>query len=143
MKRITATAFLLMLLSPVTVSAQYRDLDTALAGLRRGFERGETQSIIEGMSNGDKVMLEFPGVIEESAFYGKDQASYVLDEVFNKTKPSGFEQVSARKQSAEGQFHITASWSVQQDGKKQERDLYITLQNKNERWSVAAIRSGR
>lgn len=143
MKRITVIALLLSLSVGSVASAQYRDLDSAMAGLSRGFERGETQPIIEGIANGDKVMLEFPGLVDDSGFFGRDQASYLLDELFNKTKPSGFQQVSARKQSAEGQYHITATWTVQQGGKAQELDLYITLQNKNDRWSVAVIRSGR
>jgi hypothetical protein len=86
-------------------------------------------------------MLDFPGLISESGFFGKDQASYLLDEVFSKAKPSSFRQVSARKQSAERQYHITGTWTVQQGGQAQERDLYITLQNKNDQWSVAVIRS--
>jgi len=56
-------------------------------------------------------------------------------------KPTGFEQMSARKVSAEGQYHITAAWTVQNGGKSEARDLYITLRSKNDRWSVASIRS--
>ena len=139
--RTAAIACIVMLLVPVSALAQYRDLDSAMAGLGRGFERGEAQPIVEGVAAGDKVMLDFPGLIRESGFFGKDQASYLLDELFNKTRPSGFRQVSARKQSAEGQYHITATWTVEQGGEAQERDLYITLQNKNDRWTVAVIRS--
>lgn len=139
--KVAAAALVAVLLVPVSAFAQYRDLDSAMAGLARGFERGETQPIVEGVAAGDKVMIELPGLSRESGFYGKDQASYLLDEVFNKAKPSGFQQVSARKQSADGQYHITATWTIEQGGKAQERDLYITLQNKNDRWSVAVIRS--
>lgn len=141
MKRRIAAVLVALFILPVSAFAQYRDLDSAMAGLARGFERGESQPIVEGVAAGDKVMLEFPGLIREGGFFGKDQASYLLDEVFTKTRPSRFEQVSARKQSAEGQYHITARWTVEQGGRTQQRDLYITLQNKNDRWVVAVIRS--
>ena len=141
-RRFAAIAFAAMLFMPAsTAVAQYRDLDSAMSGLSRGFERGDAQPIVEGVAAGDKVMLDFPGLIRESGFFGKDQASYLLDEVFSKANPSSFRQVSARKQSAEGQYHITGSWTVQQGGQAQERDVYITLQNKNDQWSVAVIRS--
>jgi hypothetical protein len=134
---------LLVVLIPAVGSAQYRDLDSAMASLSRGFERGETQPVIEGMSPGEQVMLQFPGLITASGFFGKDQASYLLDELFNKAHPTGFEQVSARKVSAEAQYHITARWTVQNGGKPADRDLYITLKNKSDRWSLVSIRSGQ
>ena len=81
-RRFAAIAFAAMLFVPATAMAQYRDLDSAMSGLTRGFERGDAQPIVEGVGAGDKVMLDFPGLIRESGFFGKDQASYLLDEVF-------------------------------------------------------------
>jgi hypothetical protein len=142
MRKITyiALAMAVLLLAPVA-SAQYRDLDSALQSLARGFERGDAQPILEGVSGGDKVMLEFPGLLDQSGFFGRDQASYLLDELFNKARPAGFETVTAQKKSAEGQYHIEATWSVQTGGQKRDRDLYITLRNKDDRWSLVSVRS--
>ena len=137
MKLWRSAAFIIMLFVPVFASAQYRDLDSAMSNLARGFERGDTQQIIEGISTGDKVELEFPGLVSESGFFGRDQASYLLDELFNKAKPSGFERRSARKVSSSGSYNITAKWTVQQG----ERDLYITLREQNGGWSIVSIRS--
>lgn len=137
MKLWRSAAFIIMLFVPVVASAQYRDLDSAMSSLARGFEGGDTQHIIEGISNGDKVELEFPGLIDDSGFFGRDQASYLLDELFNRAKPSGFERRSARKQSSAGSYNITAKWIVQQG----ERDLYITLREQDGRWSIVSIRS--
>ena len=86
-------------------------------------------------------MLQFPGLIEQSGFFGRDQAAYLLDGLFNKVHPTGFDQQSARKNSAQGQYNITATWSIQNGGKAETRDLYITLRQKNDRWSIASVRA--
>lgn len=135
---------LFVVLFPVALFAQgYKDLDTALSSVSRGFERGDTQAIVGGVADGDQVMLQFPGLVQQSGFFGRDQATYLLDQLFQKAEPSGFEQVSARKVSAEGQYHITARWKINNGGKAETRELYITLRNKNDRWSVASVRSAQ
>src|SRR5262245_3732161 len=120
-----AMAAVVALGMPVIASAQYKDLDTALSNLGRGFGSGDTQAIVAGMTDGDgeKVELQFPGLIQQGGFYGRDQATYVLEQLFAKAKPTGFEQRSARKVSSEGQYHITGEWEVAGGA----RELYITL----------------
>ena len=141
MKKMIAV-FVMLLAFPALAAAQgFKDLDTALAAVSRGFERGETQAVIGGVAEGDQVMLQFPGLVQQSGWMGRDQASYLLDELFGKVQPNGFEQVSARKVSAEGQYHITANWQISRGGQTENRELYITLRNKNDRWSIASIRS--
>ncbi len=131
--------------APLVATAQYKDLDVALSNLSRGFGSGDPQAIVSGIADGDKVMLQFPGLIDQSGsnFYGRDQAAYLLDAVFTKAKPSGFEQKSARKNSAEAQYDITGAWTIQNAGKAETRDLYVTLHNKNDRWSIVSIRAGK
>ena len=128
---------LLVLFVPVVASAQFRDLDTAVSNLERGFGGGDVDAIVSGISSADQVMLQFPGLAEKSGFFGRDQAAYLLDALFNKVKPAGFERVSARGERAQGQYHIKARWTIS-DGP---RDLYITLQQKDNRWSVVSVRS--
>jgi len=135
-----ALAFTLSLL-PLVASAQYKDLDTAMANLNRGFGSGDTQAIVSGIGDGEQVMLQFPGLVAQNGFFGRDQAAYLLDGLFGKVHPSGFEQVNARKVSAEGQYHLTASWTIQNGGKAEPRELYITLRNKNDKWSLVSVRS--
>jgi len=141
MRRLWTRMALLLALVPVIASAQFKDLDTAMSNLTRGFGSGDAQAIVAGIADGDQVMLQFPGIIAQNGFFGRDQAAYLLDGLFNKVKPTGFEQLSARKVSAEGQYHITAAWTIQSGGKTEARDLYITLRNKNDRWSIVSIRS--
>lgn len=136
----TKVAFMLLFV-PLVASAQFRDLDAAMSNLSRGFGGGDVQAIVAGIGDGEQVMLQFPGLVEQSGFFGRDQAAYLLDGLFNKVDPSGFEQLSARKQSSEGQYHITARWTVKAGGSTENRDLYITLRNKNDRWSIASVRS--
>lgn len=136
MKLITRIAFALLFI-PIVASAQFRDLDTAMANLDRGFGGGDVDAIVSGISADEQVQLQFPGLAEKSGFFGRDQAAYLLDGLFNKVKPAGFEQVSARGVRSEGQYHIKARWTI--DGGP--RDLYITLQQKGERWSVVSVRS--
>ncbi len=136
----TKIAFLLLFV-PMVASAQFKDLDAALSNLNRGFGSGDVQAIVGGIGDGEQVMLEFPGLVSQSGFFGKDQAAYLLDGLFNKAKPSAFEPTSSKKVSAEGQYHITARWTIDNAGKTEARDLYITLRSKNDRWSVASIRS--
>jgi hypothetical protein len=131
---------------PLIASAQYKDLDVALSNLTRGFGSGDPQAIVSGIPDGGQVMLSFPGLIQQSgsnAFYGRDQAAYLLDQLFGRVHPSGFEQESARKISSEGQYHITGTWTIQNAGKSETRELYITLQHndKNDRWSIVSARS--
>lgn len=122
---------------PVVAAAQYKDLDTALSSLNRGFGSADTQAIVAGMTDGDKVELQFPGLISQSGFFGRDQAAYVLEQLFAKAKPAGFEQRNAKKSSAEGQYHITAEWNVAGGA----RELYITLKLKDNKWSIVSARS--
>jgi hypothetical protein len=127
---------------PLVASAQYKDLDVALSNLNRGFGSGDPQAVVSGIADGEKVQLQFPGLLNENGFYGRDQASFLLENLFGKVHPSGFEQESARKESAAGQYHITGSWTIQNGGKAENRELYITLQqNKNGTWSVVSARS--
>ena len=132
----------LLLFVPLVASAQFRDLDTAMSNLKRGFSSGDPQAIVAGMASGDKVMLQFPGLIEQSDFFGRDQAAYLLDGLFNHVKPSGFDIKRATKKSAEGQYEIAATWTVQVAGKPQARDLYITLRSNKDHWSLASVQSG-
>jgi hypothetical protein len=129
---------------PLIASAQYKDLDTALSNLTRGFGGGDTQSIVSGIGDGEKVQLQFPGLVQQSGsdFYGRDQAAYLLDGLFGKVHPTGFEQQNLKKVSSEGQYHITGTWTIQNAGKAESRDLYIILRNKNDRWSIASVRTG-
>lgn len=136
MKLWTRIAFVLLFV-PLMASAQFRDLDAAMSNLDRGFGSGDVQAIVAGIGEGDQVMLQFPGLVDQSGFFGRDQATYLLERLFNKVRPSGFEQVSARKNSGEGQYHITARWTIDGDS----RDLYITLRNKDGRWAVVSVRS--
>ena len=134
--RRVAAAFVLLFV-PVVASAQFRDLDAAMSNLERGFGSGDVDAIVSGISSAEKVMLQFPGLSDQSGFFGRDQAAYLLDGLFNKVKPSGFERVSARGVRAEGQYHITAKWNIA-DGP---RDLYITLKQTDGKWSVVSVRS--
>jgi len=141
MRLATKMAFLLLFV-PLVASAQFKDLDAAVSNLTRGFGSGDPQAIVAGMSAGDKVMLQFPGLVEQSDFFGRDQAAYLLDGLFSKVHPTAFEQQSAKKVSSEGQYHITGTWTIQNGGKAETRELYVTLrQNANGTYSVVSIRS--
>ena len=140
MRHWTKVAFLLAFV-PIVASAQFKDLDSAMSNLTRGFGSGDTQAVIAGVGTGDQVMLQFPGLIDQTGFFGRDQAAYLLDGLFSKVKPSGFEQQNARKVSSEGQYHVTAMWTISNDGKAEARELYITLRNKGDRWSIVSVRS--
>ena len=139
--RLWSRIAIVLALVPLAASAQYKDLDTAMSNLTRGFGSGDPQAIVSGIADGDQVMLQFPGLIDQSGFFGRDQAAYLLDGLFNKVHPTGFDQQSARKNSAQGQYNITATWSIQNGGKAETRDLYITLRQKNDRWSIASVRA--
>ena len=136
MKLWTRIAFV-MLFIPLVAQAQFRDLDAAMSNLERGFGGGDVDAIVAGISADSQVQLQFPGLIDKDGFFGRDQAAYLLDGLFNKVKPTGFERVSVRGQRAEGQHHIKARWSTGAG----DRDLYITLKESNSRWIVVSIRS--
>lgn len=142
MKRTMVMAVILLAL-PLVASAQgFKDLDAALAGLSRGFARGESPAILSGMAGSDKAELNFPGLVEKEGFFGKDQAAYLLDELFQKAKPADFESGNIRKVSAEKLYNITATWTIQPAGKAEQRELYITLRsNKEGLWSIVSIKS--
>jgi hypothetical protein len=126
---------------PLFAFAQFRDLDTALSNLNRGFGNGDVQAIVAGIEEGGKVRLQFPGLASQDGFFGRDQASLLLDGLFNKVQPGGFEPVNVGKASAEGQYHITARWDITVGGKQETRDLYITLKSVGDRWVVASVQS--
>lgn len=127
---------------PVLASAQFKDLDVAMSNLQRGFGSGDPQAIVAGMAGDDQVQLQFPGLMDQSGFFGRDQATYILDGLFNKVHPSAFDTKSARKVSAEGQYHIVANWAIKTAAGAENRELYITLRQKSDgRWSIASVRS--
>ena len=141
MKRALSMIALILAL-PLTANAQgYADLDTAVANLSRGFSAGESRAVVAGLSDGDQVKLQFPGLIEESGFFGRDQASYLLEKLFSAAQPVGFEQRRARKVSSEAQYHITADWTIQRGDKSEVVTLSIILQQKGERWVLASAQS--
>src|SRR5713226_6376670 len=115
--RLSAKFAFLLLLVPLSASSQFKDLDAAVTNLKRGFSSGDPQAIVAGMATGDQVMLQFPGLVDQSGFFGRDQASYLLDGLFSKVKPTGFEEQNARKKSAEAQYDITGTWTIQNAGK--------------------------
>ena len=126
---------------PLVASAQYKDLDTAASNLERGFGSGDAQAVVAGIGDGDRVRLQFPGLMDTSDFVGRDQAAYLLDGLFHKVHPTGFERVSSRVNSAEKQYAITATWTIDNGGHSVNRDLYVTLQKKNDRWVIVSIQS--
>ncbi|HEX8255259.1 MAG TPA: DUF4783 domain-containing protein [Thermoanaerobaculia bacterium] len=126
-----------MLFVPIVASAQFRDLDAAMSNLERGFGGGDVDAIVSGISADAQVQLQFPGLVDKDGFFGRDQAAYLLDGLFNKVKPSGFERVSAKGARSEGQYHIKGRWSTAAG----DRDLYITLQQKDGRYTVVSVRS--
>ncbi len=136
MKLWTRVAFVLLFV-PVIASAQFRDLDAAMSNLERGFGSGDVDAIVAGIAADDQVMLQFPGLADKSGFFGRDQAAYLLDGLFNKVDPSGFERVKVQKVSAEGQYHITAKWAINNGPV----NLFITLRQKDGKWSIASVRS--
>jgi hypothetical protein len=132
---------IVMTFVPLVASAQFKDLDVAMSSLSRGFGGGDPQAVVAGMADDDHVQLQFPGLIDQSGFFGRDQAAYLLDGLFNKVKPSAFDTKSARKVSAEGQYHIVANWGIRTAAGAETRELYITLHQKNDRWSIVSIRA--
>jgi hypothetical protein len=133
---IMATLFLVLLL-PVVGSAQFSDLDAAMTNLERGFGSGDVNAIVSGVPEGYKAQLQFhiPGLADQSGFFDRDQAAYLLDGPFKKVKPSGFELERVRR--AEGKYQIAARWTINSGTV----DLYIILQQKGEEWSLVSVRS--
>src|SRR5438045_1442743 len=140
--RLYSRMALVLAFVPLVASAQFKDLDVALSSLTRGFGSGDPQAIVAGINSGDRVMLEFPGLIEQNGFFGSDQAAYLLDGLFSKVHPTAFDQQSALKKSAEGQYYINATWTIQAAGKGDTRELYIVLKKEGDRWAVTSVRSG-
>jgi hypothetical protein len=140
MKLWTKIAFALAFV-PLIASAQFKDLDTAVTSLERGFGSGDPQAIVAGVGDGDRVMLDFPGLIDKSGAFGRDQVAYLLADLFSKVHPSSFERTSSKGLSAEKQYSIIGTWTIEVGGHTENRDLYVTLQNKNGRWAIASIRS--
>ena len=133
----------ILMFVPLVAQAQFKDLDVAMSNLTRGFGSGDSQAVVSGIAEGDQVRLQFPGLIDQSGnIYGRDQAAYLLDGLFNRVKPSGFDVKKATKSSADGQYVIRATWTVQVAGKPEAREIYITLRSNNTRWSLASVQSG-
>ena len=140
--RLWTKVALVLAFVPLVASAQFKDLDAAASNLEHGFGSGDPQAIVAGIADGDKVMLQFPGLIDDNGFFGRDQVAYLLDKLFGKVHPSGFERQSSKLNSADKQYSVTATWTIDNGGKSENRDLYVTLQKKNDRWAIASIRSG-
>jgi hypothetical protein len=141
MKTAAAFTVALLLLSAPAFAGGYSDLDNALTAINSGLEKGDSSPLVAGIGDGEKIELQFPGLAERSGFFGPDQAAMLLNDVFRKASPSAFEQNSARKVSAEKQYHIKGSWTISPGGSPEERDVYVILQEKDGRWSIISIRS--
>lgn len=141
MLRAAVVCFALLFAPVAAFAGGYGDLDNAMTAIGSALEKGESGPLIAGIGDGDKIELQFPGLAERSGFFGPDQAALVLNDVFRKASPTGFEQNSARKVSAEKQYHIKGSWKISPGGASEERDVYVILQEKGARWSIISIRS--
>ena len=141
MKRALRTMLLVAALPLATVAQGFEDLDQATANLSRGFGGGEARAVVAGLGESDKVQLQFPGLIEETGFFGRDQASYMLEKLFNAVKPSGYTRVRDRKVGAENQYRIEANWTITREGRSEVVPLHLTLQLNGERWVLVSARS--
>ncbi|MBI2212661.1 MAG: DUF4783 domain-containing protein [Acidobacteria bacterium] len=141
MKKVAILTFALLLVPAVAFAGGYGDLDNALTAIGSALEKGDSGPLVAGIGDGDKIELQFPGLAERSGFFGPDQAALVLNDVFRKAAPTGFEQNSARKVSAEKQYHIKGSWTINPGGSPEDRDVYVILQEKGARWSIISIRA--
>ncbi len=130
-----------LMLVPLVAAAQYKDLDQALSNLNRGFGSGDAQAIVAGIDSVDQVVLQFPGLVKQSGPFGRDQAQYLLDGLFNSVKPSAFEQTNGRGGKNEGQYQLQGRWTINVGGKATARDLYIRLQWKADHWSLLSVTS--
>jgi len=135
MRHWTRIAFVVLMFVPIVASAQFRDLDSAMSNLERGFGSGEVDAIVSGIGADEQVNLKFPGLADKDGFFGHDQAAYLLDALFNKVKPAGFEQIGVKGARAEKQYEITAKWTISSGV----RTLTIILRQKDGRWSVASV----
>ena len=106
MKKVIRMMVLMAALPLVAMAQGYEGLDAAMSNLSRGFGNGESRAIVAGLGESDQVRLQFPGLIEESGFFGRDQASYLLEKLFAAAKPGGFERLNERKFSREGLYRI-------------------------------------
>ena len=141
MKKAAALSFVLLFVPVLAWAGGYGDLDNAMSAIGSGLEKGDSGPLVTGIGDGEKIELQFPGLADRSGFFGPDQAALILNEVFRKASPSAFEQTSARKVSAEKQYHIKGSWTINPGGSPEERDVYVILQEKDGRWSIISIRS--
>ncbi|HUP64506.1 MAG TPA: hypothetical protein VM557_04435 [Thermoanaerobaculia bacterium] len=142
MKKVIRMMVLMAALPLVAMAQGYDGLDAAISNLSRGFGNGESRAIVAGLGESDQVRLQFPGLIEESdGFFGRDQASYLLEKLFAATKPGGFERLNERKFSREGQYRIEANWTIDRGGRSEVVPLYLTLQSKGDRWFLASAQS--
>jgi hypothetical protein len=142
MKKAFVLTAVLALMPAIVAAEGFRSLDVALSSVARGFERGEAQAIVAGIPEGDQVMLQFPGLVQQSGIFGRDQAAYLLTELFQRARPVRFEQTSVRKVSKENQYHIVGNWTISRNGREESRELYITLRERDDdRWTVSSIRS--
>ena len=133
---------LALLFAPLVASAQFKDLDQALSSLSRGFGHGDARAIVAGIAENEQVVLRFPDLVTETGPFGRDQAQYLLDGLFKRVKPTGFEEVNSRKDGKEGQQHIVGRWTIMAAGKPQARDLYITLRINGDHYSLLSVTSG-
>ncbi len=141
LRKLLAAALMTMSFTVAAFAQGYRDLDTASNSIARGFSARDAQRIAAGLGEGDQVMLRFPGLIEQSGFFGRDQATLLLENLFGKVETVSFENVSTKTVRAQNQYHITAKWTVRSGGRTEERDVYVTLAQKGEVWTIVSIQS--
>ncbi len=140
MRHWTKMAFVLLFV-PLVASAQFKNIDAANSNLSRGFGSGDVQAIVAGIGDSEKVMLQFPGLVSQDGIFGRDQAALLLDSLFNKAKPTDLEPKGTKGVSSENQYYITYNWTVEFDGKNEQRVLYVTLRKSGDGWSIASIKT--
>ncbi|HEY5611047.1 MAG TPA: hypothetical protein VIL97_07560 [Thermoanaerobaculia bacterium] len=141
MKRWIGIALALMLVPMLASAEGFKDLDAAMSAISRGFSTGQSRPVVEGVLEGDKVWLHFAGLLDDEAYFGRDQVALLLDKLFSRVESTGFRRVSERKDSAENLWNVRAKWTFKQGEKVEERDLYISLANRDNRWKIVSIES--
>jgi len=141
MKRWIGIALALMLVPMLASADGFKDLDAAMSAISRGFSTGQSRPVVEGVLEGDRVSLHFAGLLDEKGYFGRDQVALLLDELFSRVESTGFRRVSDRKDSAENLWNVQAKWTIKRGEKVEQRDLYISLANRDNRWKIVSIES--
>jgi hypothetical protein len=112
------------------------------AEVERAWTDGDVEALVELLDPEEKVRLEFAGGGPRGGWFNRDQAFFLLKDMFAYSSTERFEFRKYWNLDSQGRSpYAVAEREILTNGALNEDEVYISLRRRGESWYVGEIRS--